>query len=118
MSDIYTRSQATASKLMQKFGQGVVEYVVTEEVSGAEPWDPPQQTTSRLPMAATAKGVTQYQTDDLVTISDIEITTAVFDAEPAVGGIVEVDGVQRQVLKVMRIPEAGTVVAWKIYVKG
>lgn len=118
MSAFYSRAQNTSSRLLSRFKQGVIEYVVTESAPGANAWDPPIQTESRLPMDATAKGVTAYQADDLVSISDIGITSAVFGAEPKVGGIVEVDGVQRQVLKVRRIPEAGTLVAWKIYVKG
>ena len=117
MSDIYTRSQAMASRLMSRYGQGVVEYVVTEEEPGAEPWDPPTVTEARLPMDATVQGVQSHRADSLVTMDDLVVTCSVFGVEPVVGGIVEIDGDQHQVLRVERIPSAGTVVAWRLFVK-
>lgn len=118
MSDFYSEMQDVASELMGEFKQGAIQYVVTEEIPGAEPWEPPVQTLTRLPMDAVAFGVTAYQTDEVVTLNDTMIKAAVFAVEPEVGGIVEVDGKQRQILRVKRIPDAGTVVAWEIYVKG
>lgn len=115
---IYQRSQKTASRLLGQFAQGSVAYVVTQEEPGAEPWDPPTITEARLPMDAAVKGVQAFQADTLVTMDDLVVTCAVFDAEPAVGGIVEIDGDQHQVLRVERIPAAGTVVAWRVFVKG
>lgn len=113
----YVADQQMVSEEMADVAQGVVEYVVTEEAPGAEPWDPPTITEARLPMDADVRGVQSQQSDTLVTMDDLVVTCSVFGAEPVVGGIVEIDGDQHQVLRVERIPSAGTAVAWKLIVR-
>jgi len=115
MADFYPRMIATASKLLAKFKQGVIEYVPL--VAGATEYDPMTEGTP-IPLDATARGVTSEYVDDLVSASDTMITAAVFGATPTMQGRITIDGVAREIIRIKQIPAAGEPVAWMIFVKG
>ena len=111
----YAQMQATASALLSKFNQGVITYIPL--VAGTNDWDPK---TDGTPVAidATVSGVQTRYLTDLITQSDLQVTAAVFGSVPTNAGVVTIDGVRRQVIMVEPLPAAGTVVAWRIFVKG
>jgi hypothetical protein len=118
VADFYKRMQATASKLLAKFNQGSIEYVQLEQQSGANPWDPVQSNPVVYPVDATATGVDQRYLTDLITQSDIQLNVAVFDVMPNKDGLFKLDGVEKQIIEIQKVPATGTTVSYKIFVKG
>ena len=116
----YGRMQATASRLLDRFAQGTI--TLTRVTPGVpdpdEPWNPPAPTTGVYTLDATAKGVSKEFVDGTTIVaSDLEITAAVFGAEPGMGDTLAIDGKAVTLLRILPLPAAGTVVAWKFVVR-
>lgn len=116
----YARLQGTATRLIDYFNQGVI--VLTKPgttTPGPNPWDPPVVTDPVAhTLRATAKGVSKEFIDGTTIVAtDIEITAAVFGAEPDPADVLTVDGKAVTVLRVIRLPAAGELVAWKFVVR-
>ena len=115
MADFYGDMQATATELLTEFSQGVINYA--PKVAGANEWDGDTYGTP-IVLKATARGVSARYATDLIKSSDIMITAAVFSVEPDMQGKITIDGKPRQIVQITRIPEAGTALAWRIFVRG
>ncbi len=115
MADFYTEMQGVASELLKEFQQGVITYTPT--VAPVNEWEDPVAGTP-VTLDATANGVGKEYLSDLITTSDIEVTSAVFGQDPTIEGKVSIDGVAKEIISVRQIPAAGLPVAWKIFVKG
>lgn len=115
MVDFYQDMQNTSSELLEEFKQGVIEYTGTTEP--VNDWEDPIDSTP-ITLDAVAKGPAFKYISDLITTSDIEITTAVFSEEPIITGKISIDGVNKEIISIAKIPAAGDPVAWKIFVKG
>ena len=115
MGDFYTEMQAVASEMLAEFKQGVVTY--TPQTAGANEWEPKADGTP-LPMDATVQGAEAQYFSDLITQSDMQVTASVFDTVPVMDGFLTLDGTRKEIIKIMPIPAVGTVVAWRIFVKG
>lgn len=115
MADLYERMQGTASRLLDKFNQGVVQYVPP-----GTPVNDWETATAGAPVTleAVARGPSQQYLSDLITTSDIQITASVFGQTPSQSGKITIDGVEKQIIKVQQKPAAGTPVCWMIWVKG
>lgn len=116
----YAKMQATASRLLDRFAQGAVTLTKPGETTpGPNPWDPPVVTAPVVyTLHAAVKGVSaQFVDGTTILATDLEITAAVFGADPAPPDKVEIDGKAVVVLKTIRVPAAGTVVAWKFIVR-
>ena len=113
VADFYTDMQGVASELLKEFQQGVITYTPTV----SSDWESPVAGTP-IPLDATANGVDKQFLSDLITTSDIDVTTAVFGQDPTIEGKVSIDGVAKEIISVRQIPAAGIPVAWKIFVKG
>lgn len=116
----YARMRGTATRLLDYFNQGVI--VLTKPgttTPGENPWDPPVVTEPVAhTLKATAKGVSKEFIDGTTIVAtDIEIIAAVFDAEPEPADVLTIDGKPVMVLRVIRLPAAGVVVAWKFVVR-
>lgn len=118
MADFYKRMQGTASKLLAKFNQGVIEYVQLEQQAGANPWDPVTSNPVAYPVSGTSKGPELRYQNDLITASDFQLNIAVFDVEPNKEGVFKLDGVEKQIIEIMKVPATGVTVSYKIFVKG
>jgi hypothetical protein len=115
----YGRMTATASRLMARFAQRSVVLKKTPRGPGPNDWTPGDPTTTEFPLDATVKGVSKQFVDGTTILStDLEITAAVFGAEPDPADALLIDGKPVTVLQVMRLPAAGTVVAWKWIARG
>lgn len=117
MADFYEDMQATASELLKEFNQGSIEYIQLEQQAGANPWDPVVSNPVSYPVDATSMGVEQQYITDLITQSDIQLNVAVFDVAPNKDGIISIDGKEKQIIEIMKIPASGTTVSYKIFVK-
>lgn len=116
----YGRMQKTASRLMVRFKQGTV--TITRLTPGTPdpdtPWLPVTSDPVVYTLDATVKGVSQEFIDGTTILAtDLEITAAVFGADPAPPDVVAIDSEAVVVLKTLRLPAAGTVVAWKFIVR-
>lgn len=117
MSDFYQRMQGVASKLLKKFYQGDIQYVETT-LTGADPFNPTQGAEVSYTLDAVASGVEfKYIKDGYISASDIQVTSAVFDVEPAMSGVIEIDGKEKQIIAIQQIPAAGIPVSWLIFCK-
>jgi hypothetical protein len=115
----YARMQSTATRLLDRFNQGVIVLTKTVTAPGPNAWTPGEATTTEYPLKATAKGVSkQFIDGTTILATDIEITAAAFGADPTPADAVTLDGKSVTVLRVWRIPAAGTLVAWKFIVRG
>lgn len=121
----YARMQKTATRLMERFAQGTV--ILTCTTPGTPdpetPWLPGEPTTTEYELAATVASITVDQAAakfiDGTTIktTDLVVTCAVPEIEPDAGDQLSLDGKPLIVLKVMRIPAAGTAVTFKFIVR-
>ena len=117
MSDFYQKMQGVSSKLLKQFNQGVIKYIEAGAVSG-DPFNPAQGTPTEYPLDAVARGVEfKYIKDGYISASDIQVTSAVFDAEPTMSGVIEIDGKEKQIIAIQQIPAAGIPVSWLIFCK-
>ena len=116
----YAKMQATASRLLDRFAQGTVTLTKPGATTpGPKSWDPPVLSEPVVyTLDATVKGVSaQFVDGTTILATDLEITAAIFGADPAPPDKVEIDGKAVVVLKTIRLPAAGTVVAWKFIVR-
>jgi len=117
MAEFYGRLQGAASRLMQRFKQGIVTYTITGPDTGPE-WAPIPGAPVTYALDATVQGVgDMYRNSTLIRESDLLVTCAVFGAEPVVQGTLSIDGAVMQIVQVKALPAAGTTVAWQVVVR-
>jgi hypothetical protein len=142
MADIYDEMAAMASELLAPtsqdgLGQGVV--TLTRIVYGAAdaetPWIPGAEATATYRMDGVAasiadefvNGTTIFATDMMLTVGPVMTKTHVDGVAVAAevvatalqpGDVVSIDGGVVTIVKEMRLPKAGTLVAWKFVVRG
>ena len=117
MSDFYGRLQGTASRLMAKFSQGQVVYTITGAPTGPA-WDPTPGAPVSYTLDATVQGVeADYVDGSLILATDKQVTCAVFAVEPSLAGTITIDGKVCQIVRVDKVPGAGAVIAWRIFVR-
>lgn len=122
----YARMQATASRLLNRFAQGAI--TLTRTTAGASdpetPWIPGTPTTATYDLDATVAAVTvdqanaKYIDGTVITSADLVVTCAVPAVVPQLTDTVTIDGAVRTIKKIVRLPAAGTVVAFKLFVQG
>ena len=111
----YDEMQDVATDLLQEFKQGTILY--RAPTAGAQPWNPVTYTDTPV-SGGTVSGVSQQYVTDLVTSSDLHAILPVFGATPTNAGRLVIDSVERQIIRVIPSPAAGTVVCWHVFVKG
>lgn len=117
MSDFYQKMQGVSSKLLKQFNQGVIKYIETPNI-GTDPFNPTQGAPTEYPLDAVANGVEfKYIKEGYISASDIQVTSAVYNIEPTMSGVIEIDGKEKQIIAVQQIPAAGVPVAWLIFCK-
>ena len=117
MTDVYGRLQVTASRLMAKFKQGPVVYTITGAPTGPA-WSPTPGAPVSYTLDATVQGVeADYVDGSLILATDKQVTCAVFAVEPSLSGTITIDGKVCQIVRVDKVPGAGAVTAWRIFVR-
>lgn len=119
----YSDMAAIASDILTEFKQGAV--VLTHMTDTGTPldvdapWLGNTMTPVDYPLSATVSGVSEeFVNGTTIVASDLEITAAVLAVEPVQADTVTIDGKAVTLLKIVRIPAAGTVVAWRLIVRG
>lgn len=117
----YGRMQGTATKLLTRFNQG--ELALYRHAPGSGPaHNPGPGTWTGYPLRGTVGSPFQgdgkhYLDSSTILESDLAVTIAVPAIEPNVGDVVSIDGVFHTVVARKRLPEAGTPVAFKLFVR-
>lgn len=112
-----------ASPLLAEFAQGTVTLTRSVDtgtpIDADAPWLGNVVTTTVYTLDAVVKGVSKEFVDGTTILAtDLEVTAAVFGAEPAPADTMAIDGQTVTIIKTMRVPAAGTIVAWKFVVRG
>jgi hypothetical protein len=129
MVGFYEEMQAVADDILGEYKQGVIQLVkVTPGVADPQtPWIPGLEQMVTYDLKAVAKPIDRRFVDGTLLVStDVEVITAVTatlngapsPVDPHMEDRVLVDGQPRAIKKIRRIPEAGTVVAYSIFVAG
>ena len=116
----YGRMQATATRLLGRFQQGVVtmSQVVPGVVDPDQPWTPAEPTITTHALLATVRRVEQKYVDGtLIVGTEDQITFAVPSVEPEMGFLFSIDGNACVLKDLRRIPAAGTPVAYIAFVE-
>lgn len=117
----YEEMAGIASELLDEFKQGVITLTKPgTSTPGPNPWDPPIITDPVVHnLDATAKPVSEeFINGTTIVATDIEVTAAVFGADPDPADQMQIDGRSATIIKVMRMPAVGTVIAWRLIVRG
>lgn len=108
-----------APRLLAKFANGGTQVVVRLLSQPTDPLSPPLAVESRTDFNAYAKGVSaqMVQADPNLVATDLMLLCAAVDYQPAVGGVVGVNGSSRRIVRVDSIPAAGDPAIYKFYVR-
>ena len=124
---IYDDMQVAATDMLSEFKQGIVTLSRTTKgtIDPNEPFIPVAGVTTVYTLNATVKAVSMkfisgqtFIDGTTILATDKEVTCAIFAIEPEPGDIVTIDGAQMSIVKVMRIPGAGTAIVFKLIVRG
>jgi hypothetical protein len=115
----YSRMQATATRLLDRFQQGTVLLRRITLSAGPNAWTPGGSSSEEWPLKATVRRVSQKYVDGVTILAtDNQITFSVPDVTPLLTDRLVIDG-DEQVMKDLRpIPAAGVVVAYMAFVAG
>ena len=119
---IYKRGQDTAKRLLDKFQQGAISHVRDGAPTGPE-WDPQPGLPDVTPVVGAVRGVSQHyvghplENGMMITQSDLMATLPEFGIDPSTSDRLNIDGRDYAIIKVERIPAAGTLIVWKVFIR-
>jgi hypothetical protein len=120
MSDAFYRDMAnTALGVINDFQQGVLALERRSSVAGAEPWDPDVPTTQTLPVVGVVQSVDRRLVDGTSILATDRLAILPANALPAnvvpqISDRLIVDGEPTTIKKVLRVPEAGIVIVYRL----
>lgn len=112
MADFYDRMRDTSTRLLTKYEQGAM---VLVRKSGGSFGVAPSEV--EYPMLGVARSVENRYFSDSITSNDTQLVVAAFGQVPTLSDTVKINGVERQIIGVMKITEEPTALAWRIFVK-
>lgn len=113
----YSKLAAKTAKILDRFDQGNIFAIRPGEPTGPD-WDPRPGDPVVTPLKAVAFGVSKQYIDGLITGADIEVTAAPWGEDPDTSHTIRIGAREHEIIRINRIPAAGTLVAWQIFVKG
>ena len=113
----YARLKTTADKLLSNASQGTVEIGATVSTPGATAIDPPSVVTTWEAYDAAVRGVSSKYVDGQTILATDLMAIIEADAGATVGGLIRLDGVARNTVRVDNIPGAGVVVAQRVFIR-
>lgn len=115
----YTKLQQRVSGVMTKVKQGTVVLTRTTYTPNVtEPWNSTTSTVNYTLDAAVSSVGKEFIDGTNILATDKMVTCAVPAIEIEPGDTLAIDGVTVTILKTIRIPAAGTAVAWNFIVRG
>jgi len=113
---LYDELRGVADDLLGEFRQGSVLLKRVTTVPGPNEWDTPTETTETWELKAAVRRVHQrYENGVLIVQTGDIVTFAVPPVEPAITDYLVIDGRVCAITSPVKIPGAGTVVAWKVF---
>lgn len=110
--------EALQQELADNSEQGTIRYIHPGEPTGPD-YDPQPGTPTAYPVLGVVRGVSQKYIDGTyVKATDQQATLAAFERAPTTEGVLEVDGVERQIIRVDNLPGAGSAVGHRVFIKG
>lgn len=115
---IYDELKPVVSELLAEFKQGTIQLVQLTSGAGS-PDDPGAPTETVIELDAVARGASfKYVKDGFAVATDLEVTAAVIDGvTPSKNDFIVIDGQRYKIIEDLRVPAAGTKVAWKFLVR-
>ena len=114
---LYTDLQTIAGRVLSDFDQGGLALAVYTP-GGGPAHDPGEPTYPETDFAGTVRGVSAHHlADTLIQASDLIVTMAGSAATPKLTDRVKIGGEYHTIVKIERKPAAGTVVAWRLFVR-
>lgn len=114
---LYTDLQALAGNLLTEFDQGGLALGVYTP-GGGPAHDPGEPTYPETAFKGTAKGVTaEHLSDTNIQATDLIVTMPGDTGTPKLTDRVKIGGLYHTIVKIKRLPAAGTVVAWQLFVR-
>lgn len=115
----YTDLRNVASGLLAEFNQGTVDIGRTTTQAGEFEWSPPVTGTQWNRINSVFRGVSEKYVDNVnITASDLQGTIEAGQWEFRAGDKLRIDGVPAAILRIEKIPAAGTVVAYRVFARG
>lgn len=119
MSIFYTRMQATAKRLIDRFDQEGTEKVAQSFTPNPDPLKPPTVTSLATPIPAVVRGVSATIVGEHTNLrmSDLQVICLPRDYTPEPEATVKINGRNHTVITVQPIPAAGMVCAYRFFVR-
>jgi len=114
----YGDLKATADRLLVQYKQGTVEIGRTVSTPGAQAWGAPTLTTTYTEINAVVRGVSSKFVDGVMVLAtDLQMVASIGDYDPQPGDKIRIDGANVTMIRMDKIPAAGTTVAWRFIVR-
>jgi hypothetical protein len=122
MSDaFYTEMANTALGIITEYQQGVLVLERRTPVAGAQPWEPDVPTIETFPVVGVVQGIdrrlvngTSVLNTDRMAI--IPATSLPVNVQPLVSDRLIIDGIPTTIKQVIRVPEAGILIVFRLVI--
>lgn len=120
MSDAFYRDMANvALGVITDFQQGVLALEKWTPVAGAEPWDPAAPTSQSFPVVGVVQAVDRRYVDGTTVLATDRMAILPADSLPVsiipeMSDRLTVDGEPTTIKKILRIPEAGVTIVYRL----
>lgn len=119
MSAFYDRMRATADRMVKRFDQEATSVVAEMVIPDPDPLQPPVVVPVETPIPAVVRGVTaaMVAADPNLLATDLQVIMGPQGEVVEGASSLSVNGVQRRVISIERIPASGTVCAVRAVVR-
>jgi hypothetical protein len=120
MSDaFYTDMAVTAHGIIDEFQQGTLKLERRTPVASPVPWDPAEPTAKMYPVVGVVRSVDRRYVDGTLVIATDRMATLPVKGLPVgvvpeMTDLLHVDGQPTTIKKVLRVPEAGIIIVYKL----
>ena len=113
----YTDMQTVATDLLGEFSQGAVYYVAPGTKTGDD-WNQTEAAGTETLIDAVISGVNpRYINGTTIHATDLVAVIGAESITPAMAGRLKVDGKLHQIVMIEPLPAAGTVCAYRVYIR-
>lgn len=119
-SDPFYKDMAgVALDIIDEFQQGLLVLERRSPVAGSIPWEPDAPTITTLPVVGVVRSVDRRYVDGTLVIATDRMATLPVNAlpvgvAPQMGDVLIIDGERTTIKKVLRVPEAGVLIVYKL----
>lgn len=113
----YSDMQSVASELLEEFKQGTVYYVAPGSKTG-DAWNTTEAAGTETLISCVVSGARpQYVDGTTIHASDLQTIFNADTVTPTMSGRVKIDGTYHQIIRIDPLPAAGTVCAYRVFVR-